>query len=72
MVKESMGVQGMTCGNCVKHVEKALNGVPGVTSVAVSLDEHNATVEFDPALTGHSAMAEAVQEAGYTLEASTA
>jgi len=71
MVKESMGVQGMTCGNCVKHVEKALKGVHGVASVAVSLDEHKATVEFDPAIAGHRAMAEAVQEAGYRLEAST-
>ena len=40
-------VQGMTCDNCVHHVTEAIQGVPGVTSVEVSLAEKSAKVAGD-------------------------
>ena len=62
----TVGVAGMTCQNCVRHVTEALTEVPGVHSVTVSLEENSATLAvdevFDPA---HAA--EALDEAGYTL-----
>ena len=30
-------VSGMTCGNCVKHVEKAITSIAGVSKVDVDL-----------------------------------
>ncbi len=33
----NLTVSGMTCGACVKHVEKAISAVPGVEGVAVEL-----------------------------------
>jgi Cu2+-exporting ATPase len=38
-------VEGMMCGHCRMHAEKALNSVPGV-SATVTLTPPVATVEF--------------------------
>jgi Cu+-exporting ATPase len=35
-------VTGMTCASCVRGVEKALKGQPGVEKVAVNLATHTA------------------------------
>lgn len=61
-------VKGMTCGNCVRHVEKAIQGVSGVSSVAVDLDTQQATIQYDSTITTIEAMTSAVTEAGYTIE----
>lgn len=37
----------MTCGNCKKAVEDALNNLKGVNEVAVDLDEGNVTVQYN-------------------------
>lgn len=47
ILEKVIGVNGMTCGNCKKAVEDALNNLTGVNSVAVDLDESNVTVNFD-------------------------
>ena len=39
-----IGIDGMNCVNCVRHVEKALTGTDGVTSVEVELEPGQATV----------------------------
>lgn len=41
-------IEGMTCLNCVTHVQKALEAVPGVTDVTVTQDE-GATIQHDGA-----------------------
>ena len=61
-------VKGMTCENCVRHVEKALQTVPGVSSVTVNLNSHQVTIAYDPAIATTVAMTAAVSEAGYRLE----
>ncbi len=38
-------LSGLHCGNCVKSVEKALNEVPGVEKVTVTLSPQQAIVE---------------------------
>ena len=68
MATKQLPVQGMTCDNCVRHVERALKGVEGVSSVDVSLQLRQATVDFDPDVASPETMAAAVTEAGYTLE----
>lgn len=40
-------ISGMTCASCVGHVEQALQGVKGVTSVTVNLAERCAVVYGD-------------------------
>jgi copper chaperone CopZ len=65
-------VSGMTCGHCVAAVTEEVGALPGVTGVTVDLVAGgNSKVhvvsdsELDP-----SAVAEAVDEAGYQLVAS--
>jgi copper chaperone CopZ len=38
-------VEGLTCNNCVRKLERALRETDGVTSVMVTLDPSQATVE---------------------------
>ena len=58
-------IEGMMCGHCQSHVEKALSGVTGVNSVDVSLENKLAVVK-GTAL-DKSALKTAVEEAGYTV-----
>lgn len=58
-------IQNMTCALCPVTVKKAMEGVAGVTSVAVNFDAKTATVIFDPAVTNADAVAAASTNAGY-------
>jgi len=60
-------VEGMTCNHCVMHVRKALESVPGVKAVEVSLENNNATVTYDENEFQFEAAQNAVAEAGYKL-----
>ncbi|MFN0252192.1 MAG: heavy-metal-associated domain-containing protein [Kofleriaceae bacterium] len=59
----TLAVSGMTCNGCVKHVDKALRSVPGVSAVEVSLGENSAKVVHDGPVT---TLVEAVHDAGYS------
>ena len=67
-VSTSLNIGGMTCAACVYHVERALNGVPGVASASVNLGVEKATVQYSPRLAGLSELRRAVEEAGYSVE----
>ena len=64
MTTQSYRVNGMTCGGCAKHVEKALRTVPGVTGVAVDVAKGSANVEGTASF---EALATSVAAAGYEL-----
>lgn len=48
MATTRLKIEGMTCLNCVTHVQKALEAVPGVKDVTVTQGE-GATVEHSDA-----------------------
>lgn len=60
-------IEDMSCGHCVKAIEEALNTVPGVLEVDVSLENKIATVRFQGDLSSDAAMT-AIRGAGYTPE----
>ncbi len=60
-------IGGMTCASCVRRVEKALSKVEGVHEASVNLATERATVKYDPAATGMSALKTAVEHAGYSV-----
>jgi len=64
MITETYRVTGMTCGGCVRHVDKALRHTPGVTEVAVDLASGTAKVTGTATF---EALAAAVAEAGYQM-----
>lgn len=58
-------IEGMSCEGCVKSVTRALQGVPGVQSVEVFLEEGKARVAYDPRKAGLAELKGAVERAGY-------
>lgn len=58
----TLRITGMTCNGCVRHVDKALRGVPGVSAVEVSLPDQRAKVVHDAEL---AKLLGAVEAAGY-------
>lgn len=41
MITTKLEVAGMTCQNCVDHVTKELNEIPGVVSIDIELGEED-------------------------------
>ena len=62
---DEIGIDGMTCDNCVKRVEKALRGVNGVKEVHVDLAAALATVTFDTTKTHMPDLHDALLKSGY-------
>ncbi|MGI8747445.1 MAG: heavy metal translocating P-type ATPase [Deinococcus sp.] len=62
-----LGVQGMTCANCVGRVERALRKVDGVLSATVNLATERATVEYLPSAVSPGQLKAAVRESGYEV-----
>jgi len=67
VMKETIGVFGMTCMHCHKRVTDAISKVNGVKSVEVSLENKSATVEFDEGATNLEIIKKAVIDAGYEV-----
>lgn len=65
MVK-TLDIEGMMCAHCQAHVQKALEGVAGVTQVVVSLEENKATVTADTEIEDQK-LIDAVTESGYKV-----
>ncbi|MDE7244873.1 MAG: heavy metal translocating P-type ATPase [Oscillospiraceae bacterium] len=63
IMEKTMKIEGMMCAHCSGRVEKALNGLPGVTA-AVDLEAGTATVRGDA---DDAALTKAVTDAGYTV-----
>ena len=61
----NLPVQGMTCGNCARSVERKLLATPGVKTAVVDLANARAAVEYDAALTEPGVIANAVRQLGY-------
>lgn len=62
----ALDIEGMSCASCVRRVEKALSGVPGVTSASVNLATEQATVTRTTD-TDIAALEAAITKAGYSL-----
>lgn len=61
----TLPISGMTCGGCVAAATKALQGVPGVQRVQVSLEERAALITADERVTD-TALDAAITKAGFT------
>lgn len=67
IVKETVKVEGMSCGHCVASVKKAVESLNGIKSVEVSLENKLAVVEFDSAKTDLAAIKNAIEDQGYDV-----
>lgn len=60
-----LDVENLTCPACRITIEKALDGVPGITGETVDLEAHAVTVIYDRDRTNPTAIAHALTEAGF-------
>lgn len=67
MQKVTFEISGMSCGHCVKAVDKALQQLDGVTIDQVAIG--SATVSFDDKQTDARSIAQAIDDAGYQVVA---
>jgi len=67
MRNDTFPVIGMHCASCVRSVEKALGGVPGVKSAVVNFATNTASVTYEPNRVAVADLAGAVEDAGYKL-----
>lgn len=65
--KQTLTVEGMSCGHCQSAVEKAVRGLPGVMAAEVDLAAKTLKVEFDPAKSALTSIKQAVEDAGYSV-----
>ncbi|MDR0950124.1 MAG: heavy-metal-associated domain-containing protein [Candidatus Ancillula sp.] len=68
MVNYQFKISGMSCANCQKHVEKALNNVNGIESAVVNLVTEIANVKASDTISKSELIdsaVEAVSDAGY-------
>ncbi len=61
----TLAVENMTCGTCPIVVKKALERVPGVSSITVDFDKKTATVTFDPDKATSAKLTQSTTEAGF-------
>ncbi|HHV11030.1 MAG TPA: heavy-metal-associated domain-containing protein [Clostridiales bacterium] len=65
-MKKIIEINGMSCEHCQARVEKALNGIDGV-SAKVELKKNRAVVNLANESVNDEALKEAVTEAGYEV-----
>jgi len=65
ITRETIRVEGMSCGHCVMTVKKAIESVEGVKEADVSLENKKAVVDYDEKKAKLEDIRNAVREAGY-------
>jgi copper chaperone len=70
MALKKLEIAGMSCGHCVKGVTMALQDLPGVQVKDVSIGA--AVVDVDESVVSESQLSQALEEAGYSIEKTSA
>ncbi len=70
VVNHEIVVSGMNCPHCVRSLTQALEELPGVETVEVSLEEARARVVADDALAPRQALEEAIEKKGFHVVSS--
>jgi copper chaperone len=70
METRTLQIDGMSCGHCIGRVTNALGALPGVKVEDVKVG--SARISFDRVQTPLRRIAEAIDEAGFTLKSAGA
>ena len=65
-MKKILNIEGMTCKNCVHHVETALNELDAVDSVSVDLKKGKAVLKLNNAVANET-LINTIDEVGYKV-----
>lgn len=66
MEHTSLTINGMSCGHCVRSVDRALRELDGVEIEEVKVG--SATVTYDPQVVTHRQIMESVEAEGYQVQ----
>lgn len=63
----TLRIEGMSCMHCSNTVKRVLTSLEGVREAVVDLDRKQASVTFDAEKVSTTDLANAVEDAGYTV-----
>lgn len=64
--KSTLVVTGMHCVSCSLLIDESVEEIPGVISSSTDLRRETTTVEYDPAQTDPTVIAEEISKLGYS------
>jgi copper chaperone len=67
MKEIALQVNGMSCQNCVKAVNRTLGFTEGVESCEVDLEGGRVNVNFDEAVIAHDKIADIIDDLGFEV-----
>lgn len=67
MQTTTVHIKGMTCSGCVNSIKTVLEKIPGVSSVDVSLENAQATIQHDPSSSSYERFSQAIKDAGFEV-----
>ncbi|MGA9187270.1 MAG: copper ion binding protein [Methanosarcina sp.] len=65
ITKETIKVEGMSCGHCEMRVKKAVEAVEGVQKAEVNLQKKQVVIEYEEGKENLEKVKAAIREAGY-------
>ena len=63
----TLSVPAIHCDNCKNSIEGAVNGLDGVATASVSVEEKTVTVAFDEGTVGLDAIKTTIEEQGFDV-----
>lgn len=60
-------IVSMHCKNCVRKISENISFEKGVEDLAVSLDEKQVTIKYNPSKTNEQKLADAIRRLGYEV-----
>lgn len=70
--RETLHIPDMHCDGCAARITNVLERLEGVRAADVSFETKTAQIEYDDEAAHHGDLTEAVEKAGYTVDAETA
>ena len=67
MTTTTLSVPAIHCDNCKNSIEGAVNGLDGVSTASVSVEEKTVTVAFDEGTVGLDAIKQSIEEQGFDV-----
>lgn len=68
MSEKTVKVPGISCGHCVKTIERELGEMEGIRSVQADPADRTVTVAWDDAVTGWASVRDLLEEINYPPE----
>ena len=63
----TVGIEGMTCGSCVKLIEDTVGTVDGIVKISVSLEKKQATIEYNCSVLSSDHVKNAIEDTGFEV-----